>query len=309
MTRPVDPALARKLADRIERLPDLINDPLRMPFVQDTLRVALEQYRSDREAQALGREIMGDPGKTEEYREPVAFVQLLDAEKQAIEKGFKQDEAGVFEEIERDAAEIGEWLKDCRHPRDAERFREFLKFVCGEALVMPAIGVEVRPGVYKLDLDSWRDEAAKPLCNYLRELADEMATEVPRTPEEETSFVVLDEDKDGADAGKADAKLSGQPVHRKDLHLDEVGHSVSMGTKHEDFGSKRYHWKLFVALAGRCGSYYETETLIDGTRSIDDAEIERSTFYGYISEINSLIKPLGIRANSQRFRGYRLEYL
>ncbi len=137
MTRPVAPDLVRNLADRIERLPDLINDPLRMPFVQGTLRVALEQFRSDREVQTLGREIMGDPVNANEYKQPVAFVQLLDDEKRVIEEGFKQDETGVFEEIERDAAEIGEWLKECRHPRDAERFRESIKFVYSDMVVWP----------------------------------------------------------------------------------------------------------------------------------------------------------------------------
>ena len=109
---------------------------------------------------------------------------MFDDDIRALEDGFEQDEAGVFTLIEYAAAEVGEWLKDCRHPRDAERFRELLGFVCGEALVKPVKGVEVRPGVYKLDLDSWRDEAAKPLCDYLRKLADEMATEPSPPPPE-----------------------------------------------------------------------------------------------------------------------------
>jgi hypothetical protein len=42
-------------------------------------------------------------------------------------------------------------------------------------VVWPVLGVEVRPGVYKLDLSIWETEVAKPMCNYLRGLADEMA--------------------------------------------------------------------------------------------------------------------------------------
>ena len=59
--------------------------------------------------------------------------------------------------------------------RDAERFRESLKFACSDMVVWPVLGVEVRPGVHKLDLSIWEAEVAKPLCNYLRRLADEMA--------------------------------------------------------------------------------------------------------------------------------------
>jgi hypothetical protein len=102
---------------------------------------------------------------------------LLDNERRAIEEGFKQDETGVFEKIERDAAEIGEWLKECRHPRDSERFRESLKFVRSDIVVWPVLGVEVRPGVYKLDLSIWEAEVARPFCNYLRRLADEMGND------------------------------------------------------------------------------------------------------------------------------------
>jgi hypothetical protein len=148
-----------------------------MPFVQDAVKVALERYRFDREALALGCESMGDADKAEKYRQPVAFGQLLDDEKRAIEEGFKQDETGVFEEIERDAAEIGEWLKEFRHPRDAERFRESIKFVGSDMMVWPVLGVEVRPGVFSLDLSIWKAEVAKPICNFLRRLADEKATE------------------------------------------------------------------------------------------------------------------------------------
>ena len=176
MVRPVDPAMARNLADRIERLPDHVNDPLQMPFVQEALRGAFEQLRSDRDLLAQQAELNEDPRKAERYRQPVESIPLPDDVKRALEEGFERDESGVFEEIERDAAEIGEWLKDHRHPRESERFREYLKFVCGQA-VAGWSGVEVRPGVFKLDLSLWEAEAAEPLCNYLRELADEMATE------------------------------------------------------------------------------------------------------------------------------------
>lgn len=177
MARPVDPALARNLADRIERLPDHVNDPLRIPFVQEALRGAIEQFRADRNLLAQSYDHDGDPRKAERLRQPVESIPLLDDVKRALEEGFERDESGVFEEIERDAAEIGEWLKDYRHPRESERFREYLRFVCGEALADSGLGVEVRPGVFKLDLSLWEAEASEPLCNYLRELADEMATE------------------------------------------------------------------------------------------------------------------------------------
>lgn len=201
MTRPVDPVLVRKLADCIERLPNHVNDPRRMPFVHETLRSAFERFRFDRKAMALGLELQGDLRKAEQYRQPVQSIPLFDDDKRALEDGFEHDEAGVFELFEYVAAEIGEWLKDCRHARDAERFRDYLKFVYGEAVLMAAEGVEVRPGVYKLDLDTWKAEAAKPLCNYLRELADEMATKSPKRTSKWTMLLeVSDELKDKSDA-------------------------------------------------------------------------------------------------------------
>lgn len=177
MTRPVDPYVVRKLADCIELLPRYINNPQKMPFVQEVVQRALEEINSDREALARGHELGGDLRKAEEYRKPVTSVWLSDSDEQALKDGFEEEETGIFEFFEHWAAEIGEWIKECRCPRDAERFRTLFSSVCGEALFHPVKGVEVSPGVYKLDLSSWKADAAKPLCDYLRELADEMASE------------------------------------------------------------------------------------------------------------------------------------
>jgi hypothetical protein len=67
-------------------------------------------------------------------------------------------------------------LKECRHPRDAELFRNRFRFACGEAL-LHLQGVEVSPGVYRLELSTWETEVAKPLCDNLREFADELEAE------------------------------------------------------------------------------------------------------------------------------------
>lgn len=193
MTRPVDPDVVRRLSDCIELLPGYINNPQKMPFVQEIVQRALEQIRFDREALARGHEVGedlrkgkkyryelgGDLRKAEKYRKPVTSVWLSDRDEQALKDGFEEDETGIFEFFEHWAAEIGEWIKECRCPRDAERFRTLFRSVCGEALSHPVKGIEVSPGVYKLDLSSWTADAAKPLCDYLRELADEMATEPP----------------------------------------------------------------------------------------------------------------------------------
>ena len=281
MTRPVDPDLVRKLADCIERLPNHVNDPRRMPFVQETLRSAFERFRFDRKAIALGSELRGDLCKAEQYRQPVASVLLLDDEKRAIEEGFEHDEATVFELFEYVAAEIGEWLKDRRHARDAERFRAFLKFVCGEALVMPAIGVEVRPGVYKLDLDSWTDEAAKPLCNYLRELADEMATEPPprvrRASLEETILVRLDEDNWTATRNGETADFRGQQIP----------------------------WKLFCRLLRAQGQVMPYAELLKAGWTEEDIVIE-DNLRPHITTIRKLIAPLGLEVKPHRKHGYSL---
>ncbi len=193
MTRPADPYVVRRLADCIELLPMHINN--KMPFVQEVVRRALEQIRFDREALARGHEALaqgdgvegqlrkgkkyryelgGEPLQAEKYREPVTSVWLSDSDKEALKDGFEEDETGIFEFFERHAADIGEWLKEFRHPRDAERFRSRFSFVCGEALLYSQ-GVEVSPGVYKLDLGHWETEVAKPLCDDLRQFADEMA--------------------------------------------------------------------------------------------------------------------------------------
>lgn len=177
MTRPVDPYVVRRLADCIELLPRYINNPQKMPFVQEVVQRALEEINSASEALARGHELGGDLRKAEKYRKPVTSVWLSDSDEQALKDGFEEDETGIFELFEHWAAEIGEWIKECRCPRDAERFRTLFSSVCGEALFHPVKGVEVSPGVYKLDLSSWKADAAKPLCDYLRELADEMATE------------------------------------------------------------------------------------------------------------------------------------
>jgi hypothetical protein len=197
MTRPVDPYVVSKLAECIELLPKYINSPQKMPFVQEVIQRALEQVNSDREALAQGHESLargdevggqrrkgkkyryergGDPLQAEKYREPVTSVWLSDSDKEALKDGFEEDETGVFESFEGLAADIGEWVKECRRPRDAELFRSRLSFVCGEALLYSQ-GVEVSPGVYKLDLGHWEAEVAKPFCDDLRQFADEMATE------------------------------------------------------------------------------------------------------------------------------------
>jgi hypothetical protein len=179
MVRTINPALARSLAGRIEHLPDHVNDPHQMPFVQGVLGRAFGQLRSDRSLVAEHLELRGDPHEAEQYRQPVKSIALSDDDKRALREGFECDETGVFEEIEHDAAEVGEWLKNHRHPRDAERFREYLKFVCGEIIGGWGLAVEIRPGVFNLDLASWETEAAKPLCDYLRELADGIESEPP----------------------------------------------------------------------------------------------------------------------------------
>jgi hypothetical protein len=192
-----DPTVVRKLADCLELLPEYINSPQKMPFVQVVIRRALEQINSDREALVQGLDALtrGDePGRkslngrkyngeiraglpnSEKYRQPVTAFWLSDSDQKVLEAGFEADETGVFEILERQAALVAEWLKECRHPRDAELFRNRFRFACGEAL-LHSQGVEVSPGVYRLDLSNWITEVAKPLCDNLRELAEEMETE------------------------------------------------------------------------------------------------------------------------------------
>lgn len=197
---PIDPYVVRKLAECLELLPRYINSPQKMPFVQEVIKRALEQINSDREALVQGHEALaqGDEvegrlhigrkyrlelrdaeyyrKKAEDYRKPVTSVWLSDTDKEAIKAGFEDDETGIFEHFERQAAEIAEWLREHRHPRDAENFRNRFSFVCGEALLYSQ-GVEVSPGVYKLDLCHWETEVAKPLCDDLQQFADEMETE------------------------------------------------------------------------------------------------------------------------------------
>jgi hypothetical protein len=192
-----DPTVVRKLAECLELLPKYINSPQKMPFVQVVIQRALEQINSDREAlvqgldaltrgDELGRKSLNgkkyggeiraglpDPKK---YRQPVTAFWLSDSDQKVLEAGFEADETGVFEILERQAALVAEWLKECRHPRDAELFRNRFRFACGEAL-LHSQGVEVSPGVYRLDLSNWITEVAKPLCDNLRELAEELETE------------------------------------------------------------------------------------------------------------------------------------
>ena len=192
-----DPTVVRKLAECLELLPKYINSPQKMPFVQVVIQMALEQINSDREAlvqgidaltrgDELGRkslngrkyngEIRAGLPDPEKYRQPVTAFWLSDSDQKVLEAGFEADETGVFEILERQAAMVAEWLKERRHPRDAELFRNRLRFACGEAL-LHSQGVEVSPGVYRLDLSTWETEVAKPLCDDLRELADELEAE------------------------------------------------------------------------------------------------------------------------------------
>ncbi|MEZ6051806.1 MAG: hypothetical protein R3C02_10520 [Planctomycetaceae bacterium] len=108
-------------------------------------------------------------------------VWLSDSDKEALKDGFEEDETGVFEFFERQAADIAEWVKKCRRSRDADLFRSHLSFACSEAL-LHSQGVEVSPGVYKLDLSTWEAEVAKPLCEYLREVGEEMETKLSPPP-------------------------------------------------------------------------------------------------------------------------------
>lgn len=203
MTRPVEPCVVRRLADCIERLPEYVNSSAKMPIVQEVVRKALEQVNSDREALARGLESLaqGDDRdgqlnrgkkyrldlrdtedyrkKAEDYRIPVTSVWLSDTDKEALKAGL--NDTGILELFERQAADIAELLREHRHPRDAELFRSDFSFVCCEAL-LSSQGVEVSPGVYKLDLSSWETDAAKPLCDYLRDVADEMDAAPPPSP-------------------------------------------------------------------------------------------------------------------------------
>ncbi len=192
----VDPYVVRKLADCIELLPEYVNNPAKMPVVQEIVQKALVRVNSDREALARGFESLaqGDDrdrqlnrGKkyrldlrdTEDYRkkaedcrQPVTSVWLSDTDKEALKASL--DDTGILELFERQAAYIAEGLREHRHPRDAERFRNDFSFVCGEAL-LHSQGVEVSPGVFGLDVSTWEVEFAKPLCDYLRQFADEVA--------------------------------------------------------------------------------------------------------------------------------------
>lgn len=191
-----DPTVVRKLAECLELLPEYINSPQKMPFVQVVIQRALKQINSDREALVQGLDALtrddersrkslngkkygGEIGpglpKSEKYRQPVTAIWLSDSDQKVLEAGFEADESGVFEILERQAALVAEWLKERRHPRDAELFRNRFRFACGEAL-LHSQGVEVSPGVYRLDLSTWITEVAKPLCDNLRELAEELET-------------------------------------------------------------------------------------------------------------------------------------
>ncbi len=195
MNRVPDPFVVRKLADCIELLPKLINSPRKMPVVQEVVRRAFEQINSIREASARGLEAMLQDGelqkqlslgkkyrielgrireKAKASREPVTSVRLSDDETQTIKDSLDEDETGIFEFIERQAADIAEWVKEHRHPRDAELFRSHVAFVCGESLLDLVRGAEVSPGVFSLELNHWETETAKPLCDDIRLLADEM---------------------------------------------------------------------------------------------------------------------------------------
>lgn len=212
MKRVLDPFVVRRVADCIELLPKLINSPLKMPVVQQVVRRALEELKSDREVASLGFESLaqGDDRrdgqqyigkkyrlvlrdaedyrkKAEDYRKPVTSVWLSDTDNEALKAGLEDDETGIFEFIERQAADIAEWVKEHRHPRDAELFRSHVAFVCGESLIDPVRGVEVSPGVYGLDLSQWETEVAKPLCDNIRIMADEMESKTGLN----TEFVAL----------------------------------------------------------------------------------------------------------------------
>ena len=204
-----DPTVVRKLAECLELLPKYINSPQKMPFVQVVIQMALEQINSDREAlvqgldaltrgDELGRkslngrkyngEIRAGLPDPEKYRQPVTAFWLSDSDQKVLEAGFEADETGVFEILERQAAMVAEWLKERRHPRDAELFRNRFRFACGEAL-LHSQGVEVSPGVYRLDLSTWETEVAKPLSDDLRELAEELEAEPnPLAPTDKPSW-------------------------------------------------------------------------------------------------------------------------
>ncbi len=196
MTRPVESNVVRRLADCIELLPKYVNSPAKMPFVQEVVQKALERINADREALARGFESLAQGGdrdrqlnrgkkyrldlrdaedyrkKAEDYSKPANSVWLSDTDQEALKAALV--DTGILERYERQAADIAEWLREYRHPRDAEHFRSRLSFVCGEALFDTLKGVEVSPGVFGLDLSNWETEAAKPLCDYLRQLAREM---------------------------------------------------------------------------------------------------------------------------------------
>ena len=202
MTKSAGSYVVRKLADCIERLPGYINNPEKMPFVQKIVQRALYQLNFDREALALGHktvvargnEVGGQLSGGKKYRgeigagsidtelhlQPVKVVLLSERDKSNLRIGFDDDETGIFELFERYAAWLSEWLKEHWHPRDAELFRSRFSYVCGEAL-LDAEGVEISPGIYKLDLGSWATEVAKPFCDELREIAEQMET-VPDAP-------------------------------------------------------------------------------------------------------------------------------
>ncbi len=220
MTRPVDPYVVRRFADCIELLPKYVNSSAKMPFVQEVVQKALERMNADRETLARGFEsfTQGDDRdgqqnsgkkygldrhdaeyyrkKAGDCRKPVTSVWLSDTDKEVLKAGFEDDETGIFEFFERTAAEIAEWLREHRHPRDAEIFRNRFSFVCGEALLYSQ-GVEVSPGVYKLDLGAWEAEAAKPLCDDLRQLANEMVVAVKGVSLRDAAEQVRPHDSDG----------------------------------------------------------------------------------------------------------------
>ena len=203
MKRVLNPFVVRRVADCIELLPKLINSPLKMPVVQQVVRRALEELKSDREVASLGCESLSQVDehgshlfrggkyrldlrdaeyyrkKAEDYRKPVTSVWLSDTDKEALKAGLEDDETGIFEFIERQAADIAEWVKEHRHPREAELFRIHVTFVCFESLIDSGRGVEVSPGVYGLDLRQWETEVAKPLCDDIRIMADEMEFKSP----------------------------------------------------------------------------------------------------------------------------------
>jgi hypothetical protein len=237
------------------------------------------------EALARDHELGGDLHKAEKYREPVTSVWLSDSDTEALKDGFEEDETGIFEFFEHWAAEIGEWVKECRCPRDAERFRSFFSFVCGEALLHPVEGVEVSPKLYKLDLSSWEAEAARPLCDYLRELADEMATEAPpdavpdahRASLEETILASLDTDQWTALRNGEEADFRGQQIP----------------------------WKLFCRLLRAQGAVVPYAELLRAGWTEEDIVIE-DNLRPHITTIRNLIKPLGLTVIPHRNQGYSL---